>query len=79
MSHQQSKKVLTAPIFLYLRNSETERETSPMHTINSLDLQEIFQVGPSCFFVSLSIPKLQRFGIVGAINTFETASTSRMF
>jgi len=46
-----------------------------MHRIKSLDLQEVCHFGLYFFVVSLSVLKLQRFEIVGAIDTFETART----
>jgi len=66
-------KVLIAPIFSNQLNFETEGDTSDMHRIKSLDPEKICQFGRSFFVVSLSVTKLQRFEIVGAINTFETA------
>jgi len=46
-----------------------------MRRIFFLDLQETCQFGLAFFLVSLSVPKLQRFEMVRAINIFETAST----
>jgi len=66
-------------MFLNHRKFETERDTSDMHDIKPLDLQAIWWFDLSFFFVSLSVPKLRRFGIVGAINTFETAGTHATF
>jgi len=43
-----------------------------MHGTKSLDLKEIYQFDFSVFVAILSVPKLWRSEIVGAINTFET-------
>jgi len=43
--------------------------------VKSVDLKEFEQFDPSVFLAIFSIPKLRRFEIVRAINTFETAST----
>jgi len=69
-------KVLIAPIFPNNRNCETERDPSDMLRIKSPHLQEICQFDLSFFVVSLSLPKLRRFEIDGAIITLETASTN---
>jgi len=45
-----------------------------MHRIKSLNPEKICQFG--LFVVSLSVLKLQRFEIVGAMNTFEPTCTS---
>ena len=49
--YQQSKKELTAPIFLNLRNFETEGDTSEKHEMKSLDLQDIYQFDLFFFYL----------------------------
>jgi len=68
-------KVLIVLIFLNHRNFETEVDMPEKRGIKSLDPQEIWQCDLGFFVVSLSVPKLRRFQIDEAINTFETAST----
>jgi len=62
-------KVLRAPIFLRLRNFETERCTQEKHQIKSLDLKEIYEFDFSFFVVSRFVPKLRKFKKIGARNT----------
>jgi len=62
-------KVLRAPIFLYLRNFETERYTQEKQQIKSFDLQEIYEFDFSFFVVSRFVPKLRKFKKIGARNT----------
>jgi len=50
-----------------------------MHAIKSLDLQEISRLDVSFLSYLFPVPKLRKFEIVGAINTFETASTLNIF
>jgi len=46
-----------------------------MLRIKLLDLKEIYKFDNTVFVVTLTSPKLRRFEIVGATNTFETGST----
>ena len=62
-------KVLRAPIFLHLRNFETERYTQEKHQIKSFDLQETYEFDFSFFVVSRFVPKLREFKKIGARNT----------
>jgi len=62
-------KVLRAPIFLHLRNFETERYTQEKHQIKSFDLKEIYEFDFSFFAVSRFVPKLRKFKKIGARNT----------
>jgi len=55
--YYQSKKALTAPIFVNIRNFETQRDATKQHEIKSLDFQEIYQFDLSFFVVSLFVPK----------------------
>jgi len=62
-------EALRAPIFLHLRNFETERYTQEKHQIKSFDLQEIYGFDFSFFVVSRFVPKLREFKKIGARNT----------
>jgi len=54
-------KVLRAPIFLHLRNFETERYTQEKHQIKSFDLREICDFDFSFFVVSRFVSELRKF------------------
>jgi len=69
-------KVLRAPIFLHLRNFETERYTQKKHEIKSFNLQENYDFNSSFFVVSHFVPKLREFQKIGARNTYLTDGTN---
>ena len=62
-------KILRAPIFLHLRNFESERYTQEKQQIKSFDIQEIYEFDFSFFVVSRFVPKLPKFKKIGARNT----------
>ena len=63
------KKVLRAPIFQNLGNSETVRYAPERQQIKSSDLQETYEFDFSFFVVSRFVPKLREFEKIGARNT----------
>ena len=73
------KKVLTAPMFLNLRNFWTERDTSEKLEMKSLDLKETYQLDLSFFVVYIvSFQSYRGLKKNGYVNTFLTASTRHL-